>query len=97
MNTSVPALLVICGLLIVIVLVLFWHPQRSRAKTHTFAHHWRTNAVFRDDDRYWSGGIFYNNPNDPDQSFFLSFHGSLEDATDGAERMSSQFQYFNTH
>jgi hypothetical protein len=31
MNMPVPALLVICGMLIVIVLVLFWHPQRSRA------------------------------------------------------------------
>jgi uncharacterized membrane protein len=66
MNMSVPALLVICGMLIAIVLVLFWHPQRSRAKTSTFAHRWRTNAVFRDDERYWSGGIFYNNLNDSD-------------------------------
>ena len=33
MNVSVPALLVICGMLIAIVLVLFWHPQRSRPKT----------------------------------------------------------------
>jgi Predicted membrane protein len=25
-----------------------------------------TSVVFRDDDRYWSGGILYNNPDDPD-------------------------------
>ena len=55
----------ICGLLIVLVFALFWHPQRSRTKTSTSADRGRTGAVFRDDDRYWSGGIFYNNPDDP--------------------------------
>ena len=54
-----------CGLLIVLVLVLFWHPQRSRAKTSTSADRGRTDADFRDDDRYWYGGFFYNNPDDP--------------------------------
>jgi uncharacterized membrane protein len=54
-----------CGLLIVLVLALFWHPQRSRTKTSTSADRGRTDAVFRDDDRYWSAGIFYNNPDDP--------------------------------
>src|SRR5215469_18887024 len=38
------------GLLIVLVLALLWHP---------------TFAGFRDDDRYWYGGFFYNNPDDP--------------------------------
>jgi uncharacterized membrane protein len=65
MNVSWPALLVICGMLIAIVLVLFWHPQRVRTKTSTSADRWRTDAVFRDDDRYWYGGFFYNNPDDP--------------------------------
>ena len=54
-----------CGLLIVLVLALFWHPQRSRTKTSTSADRGRTDAVFRDDDRYWSAGFFYNNPDDP--------------------------------
>ena len=58
-------LLLMCGLLIVLVFVLFWHPQRSRTKTSTSADRGRTDAVFRDDDRYWSAGIFYNNPDDP--------------------------------
>jgi uncharacterized membrane protein len=49
-----------CGLLIVLVLVLFWHPQFSRTKTDRR----RTDTVFRDDDRYWYGGLFYNNPDD---------------------------------
>jgi len=65
MNISVPALLVICGMVIATVLVLFWHPKLSQTKTNTSADRWRTNAVFRDDDRYWSAGVFYTNPDDP--------------------------------
>jgi len=65
MNVSWPALLVICGVLIAIVLVLFWHPQRSRTKTSTPADRQPTFTFFRDDDRYWSAGFFYNNPDDP--------------------------------
>jgi len=65
MNVSWPALLVIGGVLIAIVLVLFWHPQRSRTKTSTSADRQLSDAVFRDDDRYWSGGFLYNNPGDP--------------------------------
>jgi uncharacterized membrane protein len=64
MNSGLFALL-IGGLLIVLVLALFWHPQRSRTKTSTSADRGHTDAVFRDDDRYWSAGIFYNNPGDP--------------------------------
>ena len=58
-------LLLIAGLLIAAVLVLVWHPQRSRTKTNTRADRHLTGAVFRDDDRYWYGGFFYNNPDDP--------------------------------
>ena len=64
MNSGLFVLL-IGGLLIVLVLALFWHPQRSRTKTSTSADRGRTDAVFRDDDRYWSAGVFYNNPDDP--------------------------------
>ena len=53
------------GLLIALVLVLFWHPQRSRTKASTRADRWPTSTIFRDDDRYWYGGFFYNNPDDP--------------------------------
>ena len=58
-------LLLMCGLLIAAVLILFWHPQRSRAKTSTSTDRGRSEAVFRDDERYWLGGVFYNNPDDP--------------------------------
>ena len=54
--------LLMCGLLIAAVLVLFWHPQRSRTKASTRVG--PTSTIFRDDDRYWSG-FFYNNPDDP--------------------------------
>jgi uncharacterized membrane protein len=64
MNESVLTFLVICGMLIAIILVLFWHPQRSRTNTGTFPTRQRTDSIFRDDDRYWYAGIFYNNPND---------------------------------
>ena len=57
--------LLIWGLLIAVLLVLLWHPQRSRTKTSTSADRQRTGAVFRDDDRYWYAGFFYNNPDDP--------------------------------
>lgn len=58
-------LLLMCGLLVALVLILFWHPQRSLIKTNTFFDRRRTNTVFRDDERYWRGRIFYNNPDDP--------------------------------
>jgi uncharacterized membrane protein len=53
------------GLLITAILVLFWHPQRSRTKASTPADRQRTGVIFRDDDRYWYAGLFYNNPDDP--------------------------------
>ena len=58
-------LLLMGGLLIAAILTLFWHPQRSRARTNTSVDSQRTNAFFRDDERYWYGGVFYNNPDDP--------------------------------
>ncbi len=58
-------LLLMSGLLIAAVLILFWHPQRSQTKTNTFIDRPRTDAFFRDDDRYWYRGVFYNNPDDP--------------------------------
>ena len=57
--------LLIWGLLIALVLVLLWHPQRSQRKANTPADRQPTSTMFHDDDRYWSGGIFYNNPDDP--------------------------------
>ncbi len=58
-------LLLMCGLLIVLVLVLLWHPQPSRTKTNASVDRERTDVVFRDDERYWYGSFFYNNPDDP--------------------------------
>ena len=65
MSPSGLIFLVIWGLLIVGILVLFWHPQRSRTRASTPADRQSTGIIFRDDDRYWRGGFFYNNPDDP--------------------------------
>ena len=65
MSVSGLIFLLIWGLLIALILVLFWHPQRSQRKANTPADRQPTSAMFRDDDRYWSGGIFYSNPDDP--------------------------------
>ena len=65
MSVSGLIFLLIWGLLIALVLVMLWHPQRSQRKANTPADRQPTSAMFHDDDRYWSGGIFYNNPDDP--------------------------------
>ena len=68
MNMSELLLLLIFVYLIVVALVLLYHflPILGfRTKNNTPADRQPTFAVFRDDDRYWSGGIFYNNPDDP--------------------------------
>ncbi len=65
MNISLPALLVVCGVLIVAFLVLFLPFPGSRTKASTPVEHPQSDLIFRDDDRYWYGGIFYNNPDDP--------------------------------
>lgn len=57
--------LLICALLVVVVLILFLPTRRSRPKDSKPPDRYLTDVVFRDDDRYWYGGIFYNNPDDP--------------------------------
>ena len=57
--------LLIWGLLIAIVLVLTLPTPRSRRKASTQADRLLTDFDFRNDDQYWYGGIFYNNPGDP--------------------------------
>jgi uncharacterized membrane protein len=52
--------LLVGGILIALVLVLFLPIRQS---PHT--DYRPTDAVFRDDDRYWYAGILYNNPDDP--------------------------------
>ena len=64
MNSGLFVLL-IGGLLIVLVLILFLPTRASRRKADTPADRDLTSAIFRDEDRYWYGGFFYNNPDDP--------------------------------
>jgi uncharacterized membrane protein len=65
MSVSGLIFLLIWGLLIVLVLVLLWHPQRSQRKANAPTNPQPTSGIFRDDDRYWYGGFFYSNPDDP--------------------------------
>ena len=65
MSVSGLIFLLIWGILIVLVLILLWHPQCSAKKANTPADHQPTSEIFRDDDRYWYSGFFYNNPDDP--------------------------------
>ncbi|HZO71271.1 MAG TPA: DUF5808 domain-containing protein [Ktedonobacteraceae bacterium] len=66
MNISWPILLLACGMLIAVVLILVLPIPRSQTRANTPASRRSTPVMFRDDDRYWYGGIFYNNPDDPD-------------------------------
>lgn len=65
MSTSGLIFLLAWGLLIAIILLLLWHPQRSRPQTDSIVERQRADPAFRDDDRYWYAGFFYNNPDDP--------------------------------
>ncbi len=65
MNIPWPALLVICGVLIAVTLVLILPALRFRRKANMLDDRPSTSVIFRDDDRYWYGGIIYNNPDDP--------------------------------
>ncbi|HYX50411.1 MAG TPA: DUF5808 domain-containing protein [Ktedonobacteraceae bacterium] len=65
MSMSGLIFLLISGLLIVLVLVLLWHPQRSKKKANILADPQLAHQIYRDDDQYWYGGFFYNNPDDP--------------------------------
>lgn len=66
MNVSWPVLLLVCWVLIAIILVLVLPNPLSRTKARVRADRRCPSTMFRDDDRYWYGGIFYNNPDDPD-------------------------------
>ena len=62
---NVPEILLICGVLIAIALALFLPMPHLRTKANTPVARPRTDVVFREDDRYWYGVFFYNNPDDP--------------------------------
>jgi uncharacterized membrane protein len=59
-------LLLIAAVLIASALILFLPTQRSHRHPGSPTNRRRTGPVFRDDDRYWYGGLFYYNPDDPD-------------------------------
>jgi uncharacterized membrane protein len=66
MSSSWLAFLLICGVLIAGFFFLFLPTQRSRTKANRSTERHPTSPIFRDDDHYWVGGFFYNNPDDPE-------------------------------
>lgn len=60
MNTGLLVLLI--GILLIAVMFILFLPAQRKADTP--ADRYRGD-FYRDDDRYWYGGFFYNNPDDP--------------------------------
>ena|SRR5689334_2810986 len=64
MNIPLPAIFVIFGTIIAIAIVLFLPLPRFLTKENTSSDRERMDDVYRDDDQYWFGDFFYNNPDD---------------------------------
>lgn len=58
-------LLVILGLLIVAAILLFWPGRRSQDGERAPVDR-APSVVYRDDERYWLGGVIYYNRDDPE-------------------------------
>lgn len=64
LSTFAPVLLLGVALVgMVVFLVLPRSTSRTRADSATDRR--LTGPIFRDDDRYWLGGVIYSNPDDP--------------------------------
>lgn len=61
MNSGLLVLLI--GVLLIAGVLVLFLPARRKADTP--ADRYRTSNFYRDDDRYWFGDFFYNNPDDP--------------------------------
>lgn len=57
-------LIVIGGILIAVALILFLPLPRAQRKAN-IPDDRPAAPIFRDDERYWIGGILYKNPDDP--------------------------------
>lgn len=55
----------IFGLLLVMALALFLPHPRALSRARRPIDRQATDTVFRNDERYWLGGLFYYNPDDP--------------------------------
>lgn len=66
MNPNQLAFLLILLILVVGLLVFFLPHPLSRARARIRANRQPSGPIYRDDDRYWYGGLFYYNPDDPD-------------------------------
>jgi uncharacterized membrane protein len=65
MSVSGLIFLLIWGLIAALVLFMTGPLPRSKRKANIPADRQPTTNVFRDDERYWYGGLLYSNPDDP--------------------------------
>jgi len=65
MNISGLILLLSILVYLIAVVLVFRTTLRSRTKARTPADRQFIGEVYRDDDQYWYGVLFYNNPDDP--------------------------------
>ena len=66
MSLSEIVLLLVTVLLLAVLLAHFLLTRRHRSHAGPPADRQFTGPIFRDDERYWLGGLFYYNPDDPD-------------------------------
>lgn len=59
-------LVVLFAVLLLILVVLFLPTRGARARKGVPTARRAVGPIDRDDDRYWTAGVFYNNPDDPD-------------------------------
>ena len=60
MNSGLLVLLI--GILLIAAMLILFLPAQRKADTPAGGYR---SDFYRDDDRYWYGGFFYNNPDDP--------------------------------
>ncbi len=60
MNSGLLVLLI--GILLIAAMLILFLPAQRKADTPGDGYR---GDFYRDDDRYWYGGFFYNNPDDP--------------------------------
>ena len=66
MNPSLLVLLLFYGVLLVAALVVVLPHPRSWTRARPPTERPVPRVIYRDDDRYWFGGLIYFNPDDPD-------------------------------
>lgn len=59
-------LLLLFGVLVVLAVYAFWPKRRNQRQSNSSPERGQIHSINREDERYWLGGMIYNNPDDPD-------------------------------